>query len=277
MAVLSWVIGKRAEARTYWRNARSLKQRFNRDWWIDDEACIALALDPQKRFVPAVSSNIGHCITCGIISAEHLTAAVGRLFAPDMFSGWGIRTLSSAHAAYSPMSYHCGSVWPVEQATIAFGLRRFGFDAQALELAKAQFDLAELYPHHRIPECVGGYARGDRPTPSAYPRANTPQLWNATAFALLVHTILGLQPVAPLHLLVVSPALPDWLPELVLKDVRLADATATLRFWRDASGDSHAEVLEHRGTFRLMHQPPPESLTASLGRRIGTLFDSIRH
>ena len=277
MAVMSWVIGKRKEARQYWRSARALKERFNRDWWIDDDACIALAMDPKKQFVPAVSSNIGHCIACGIVSREHLPAAVGRLFAPDMFSGWGIRTLSTAHAAYNPMSYHCGSVWPVEQATIAFGLRRFGFDARALELTRSQFDLAELYPGHRVPECVGGYARAERPTPGAYPRANAPQLWNATAFPLLLHSILGLQPVAPLHLLVVSPALPDWLPEVVLRRVRLGDAAATLRFWRDDHGRSHAEVVESRGPFRLLHQPPPESLTASVGRRIGALVDTVRH
>jgi glycogen debranching enzyme len=274
---MSWVIGIRTEARAYWRSARALKERFNRDWWIDDEACVALALDPQKHAVPAVSSNMGHCIACGIIGADHLPAAVARLFAPDMFSGWGIRTLSSAHAAYSPMSYHCGSVWPVEQATIAFGLRRFGFDDRALELVRAQFDLAELYPNHRIPECVGGYARSERPTPGAYPRANTPQLWNATAFPLFVHTMLGLQPVAPLHLLVVSPALPDWLPELILKDVRLGDATATIRFWREGNGSSHAEILEHQGTFRLLNQPPPESRTASVSRRMGALLDTLRH
>lgn len=277
MAVMSWVIGKRAEARVYWRSARALKERFNRDWWIDEQACVALALDPHKAPVPGVSSNMGHCIACGIINADHLPAAVGRMFAPDMFSGWGIRTLSSAHAAYSPMSYHCGSVWAVEQATIAFGLRRFGFDGQALELARAQFDLAELYPGHRIPECVGGYARGERATPGAYPRANTPQLWNATAFPLFVHTILGLQPIAPLHLLIVSPALPDWLPELIVKSVRLADATATIRFWRDASGNSHAEVLQHHGTFRLLQQPPPESRTASVRDRLAALVDTIRH
>jgi hypothetical protein len=93
---------------------------------------------------------------------------------------------------------------------------------------------------------------------------------------LFVHTMLGLQPVAPLRLLVVSPALPHWLPELILKNVRLRDATATIRFWRDESGASHAEVLQHQGTFRLLHQPPPESLTASVGRRVRTLFDSIR-
>jgi glycogen debranching enzyme len=277
MAVMSWVLGRRADARRYWRGARSLKQRFNRDWWLNDQETVALAMDPQKRFVPGVSSNIGHCIACGIISREHLPAAVERLFAPDMFSGWGIRTLSSAHAAYSPMSYHCGSVWPVEQATIAFGLRRFGFDARALELARSQFDLAALYPQYRVPECVGGYARGERPTPGAYPRANAPQLWNVTAFPLIVHTILGLQPVAALHLLVVSPALPERLPEVVLHDVRLADSVATIRFWRDARGDSHAEVLRSRGRFRLVQQPPPESLTATVRRRLGALVDTLRH
>ncbi len=273
---MSWVIGRRADARRYWRAARSLKQRFNRDWWLNDQETIALAMDPQKRFVPGVSTNIGHCIAGGIVSREHLPAAVERLFAPDMFSGWGIRTLSSAHAAYSPMSYHCGSVWPVEQATIAFGLRRFGFDDRALELARSQFDLAALYPQYRVPECVGGYARGERPTPGAYPRANAPQLWNVTAFPLIVHTILGLQPVAALHLLVVSPALPERLPEVVLHDVRLADSVATIRFWRDARGDSHAEVLRSRGRFRLVQQPPPESLTATVRERFGALVDTLR-
>lgn len=277
MAVMSWVIGKRADARKYWRGARALKGRFNRDWWIDDQATVALAMDPQKQFVAGVSSNIGHCIASGIVSKEHLPAAVERLFAPDMFSGWGIRTLSSAHTAYSPMSYHCGSVWPVEQATIAFGLRRFGFDARAIELARSQFDLAALYPQYRVPECVGGYARDARPTPGAYPRANAPQLWNVTAFPLLVHTILGLQPVASLHLLIVSPALPERLPEVLLHDVRLGDSVATIRFWRDARGDSHAEVVRSRGPFHLVQQPPPESLTATVRRRVRALVDTVRH
>ena len=102
----------------------------------------SLALDPDKRQVRAVTSNVGHCIATGIISDEHLPPVVGRMFAPDMFSGWGIRTLSSSHRAYNPLSYHLGTVWAVEQATIAFGLRRFGFNARALELAQALFDLA---------------------------------------------------------------------------------------------------------------------------------------
>jgi hypothetical protein len=101
---------------------------------------------------------------------------------------------------------------------------------------------------------VGGDARDDRPTPGAYPHANTPQLWNATAFPLLVHTMLGLQPLAPLETLVVAPDLPTWLPEIVLSNLRIGAATATIRFWRGQNGHSHAEIAEKKGTIRLIHQ-----------------------
>lgn len=194
-----------------------------------------------------------------------------------MFSGWGIRTLSSAHGSYNPLSYHCGTVWAVEQATIAFGLRRFGFDERALQLTKSLFDLAQLYPDFRIPECVGGDAREDRPTPGAYPHANAPQLWNATVFPLLVHTMLGLQPLAPLEALVVAPQLPVWLPEIVLTDLRVGKAAATLRFWRGENGRSHAEILEKRGTLHLIHQQPPESLSAGPWGRFRALLDTVAH
>jgi len=277
MAVLSWVMGERDTAKAYWRSATELKERFNRDWWLERDSFLALAKDPENRLVPAPSSNVGHCVASGIVSDEHLAPVVGRLFAPDMFSGWGIRTLSSEHVAYNPIGYHLGSVWAVEQATIAFGLRRFGFDTRAVELARALFDLAQLYPEYRIPECVGGYARGERLTPGAYPRANTPQLWNASAFPLLVHTLLGLQPVAPLDLVVVDPILPTWLSEVIVHDLRLAGATVTLRFWRDDHGASHGEVLHKRGTFHLVKQRPLESLSAGARDRFGALADSVMH
>ena len=277
MAVLSWIMDMPDDAKAYRASAMELKGRFNRDWWMDDEGFIAIAMDPDKRLVRAVSSNVGHCVASGIVSDEHLPKAVGRLFAPDMFSGWGVRTLSADHLAYNPLSYHLGSVWAVENATVAFGLRRFGFDTRALELTQALFDLARLYPEYRIPEAVGGYPRGERPFPGAYPRANTPQLWNSTAVLLLVHTILGLQPVAPLHLLVVDPVLPTWLPEIVLHDLRLGGATATVRFWRDDNGDSHAEVLHRKGTLHVVKQPPPESLSARVKDRFTALTDRILH
>jgi glycogen debranching enzyme len=277
MAVMSWAMGERENARAFWRSAMDLKARFNRDWWMEDEGFVALAMDADKRLARSITSNVGHCLAAGIISDEHIPRVVGRLFAPDMFSGWGIRTLSTAHPSYNPLAYHLGTVWPVENATIAFGLRRFGFDARVLDLARAMLDLASLYELGRIPECVGGYARAELPHPGAYPRANPIQAWNQSAFPLLLHSILGLQPVATLSLLVVDPVLPPWLPEVVVRDLRLGGAVATLRFWRDRSGESHAEVVRKRGTFHLLRQPPPESLIAGVRDRMGALVETIMH
>jgi glycogen debranching enzyme len=255
MAVLAAALGRYQDAWSYWREAMALKRRFNRDWWLGDDGAVAFAMDPEKRLIRAAASNLGHCLASGIISDDHVPPTVGRLFAPDLFSGWGIRTLSSNHAYYDPLSYHRGTVWPVEQSTIAFGLRRFGFVARANDLIQAMFDLASHYPGYRLPECVGGYARDDRRTPGAYPRANPVQLWNVAAMPLMLHTMLGLQPVAPLELIVVDPRLPAWLPEVVLHNLRLAGATLTLRFWRDGRGRSHAEIVRRRGTCRLVRQP----------------------
>jgi glycogen debranching enzyme len=277
MAVMSWAMDERENAKAFWRSAMELKERFNRDWWMEDEGFVALAMDADRRLARSIGSNAGHCLTAGIISDEHIPRVVGRLFAPDMFSGWGIRTLSTGHPSYNPLAYHLGTVWPVENATIAFGLRRFGFDARAVDLARAMLDLASLYERGRIPECVGGYARSEFPHPGAYPRANPIQAWNQSALALLLHTILGLQPVAMLDLLVVDPVLPTWLPEVIVRDLRLGGAVATLRFWRDRSGESHAEVVRKRGTFHLLHQPPPESLTVGVRDRLAALVESVVH
>jgi glycogen debranching enzyme len=192
-----------------------------------------------------------------------------------MFSGWGVRTLSSDHAFYDPLSYHRGSVWAVEQGTLLFGLRRFGFDARAMDIAGALFDLARLYPQHRIPETVGGYPRGDRPTPGAYPQANTSQLWNATAFPLLVQTVLGIVPWAPMQLLMIDPVLPDWLPDLTIEDLRVGEARVSLRFTRDERGTTDFEILQRHGTLRVVRQPPPESLTARARDRVTALLSGV--
>lgn len=274
-AALSYLRGAKDDARDGFAAASDLKARFNRDWWVERESFFALAMDPGKELVAAPSSNVGHCIAAGIVDAAHLPRAVGRMFAPDLFSGWGVRTLSSNHAFYNPVSYHRGSVWAVEQSTILFGLRRFGFDARAQDLAGALFDLARLYPGYRIPETIGGYARADYPTPGAYPLANSPQLWNAAAFPLTVQSLLGLLPVAPYELLIVDPVLPPWLPEIVMRDLRVGGARVSLRFWRNADGASEFEVLRKHGTLRVLRQPPPESLFAGTADRVSAFVDTV--
>ncbi|PYQ53633.1 MAG: hypothetical protein DMF78_08470 [Acidobacteria bacterium] len=272
MAVLAWVKGERVWARELWRAARDLKRRFNRDFWMEQEGFYGLALDPDKRLVEAVTSNVGHCIATGIISRDRLDRVVERLFAPDLFSGWGIRTLSTRHAAYDPLSYHRGTVWAVENATTCFGLRRFGFDAEAVRLARALFDLAALYTGGRIPETVGGYSREDHPTPGAYPRSNTPQTWNASALPLCLHAILGLLPYAGLNVLAVDPVLPEWLPAVELQGLRVGRTTAAIRFWRESDGRSHVRVLGKDGPLHVIRQPPPEALHVGPGRRLRALL-----
>ena len=167
MGVLAAAMNSAGDSVAWLKSAAELKRRFNKDWWVPEEQFFALALDPDKRQVRAITSNVGHCLATGIIDEPHRASVVGRMFAPDLYSGWGIRTLSASHAFYNPLSYHRGTVWAVEQGTIIFGLRRFGFNARALDLTRDLFDLALLYPDDRIPECVGGYARGERSTPGA--------------------------------------------------------------------------------------------------------------
>jgi glycogen debranching enzyme len=274
MGLLSAVMGSSGDSAGWIRSAAGLKERFNRDWWMPDDRFFAVALDRDKRHVRAITSNVGHCLATGIIDTRHRAAVVGRMFAPEMFSGWGIRTLSTGHAFYNPLSYHRGSVWAVEQGTIIFGLRRFGFNARALDLTRALFELALLYPEDRIPECVGGYARGDRMTPGAYPRANPTQLWNATAFPLAVQSMLGLVPLAPAETLIVDPILPTWMSEIVVRDLRVGRAKVSLRFWRQG-GASKWDVLHTQGPLRVVRQPPPESTAVDVFDRAKGLLESI--
>lgn len=277
MSALSWVRGEKDSAKALWREALDLKARFNRDWWMEEEGFFAVALDRNKRHVRMLTSNVGQCIATGIIEDAHLPKVVGRLFAPDLFSGWGIRTLSTTDFSYNPLEYHLGSVWAVENASIVFGLARFGFRQRATELAEGLFALAQLYPGYRIPETVGGYARGERPLPGAYPHSNTPQLWNATVFPLVLQSLLGLQPLAPLRLVVVDPHLPEWLPEVVIENLSVGDARATLRFWRDEDGASHGEIVAKRGSLHMLRQPPLESLRDGVPERLGALVDTVLH
>src|SRR5438132_9833651 len=205
---------------------------------MEDEGCIAFGLDAEKRQIRSVTSNAGQCLTTGVVEDDKLPRLVRRLFQPDMFSGWGIRTLSAKHPAYNPLSYHLGSVWAVENGTILFGLRRFGFDAEALWLAHALYDLALIWRGGHIPECVGGYSRDEAPHPGAYPQANVPQAWNLSLFPVLVQTLLGLRAAAPMALLALDPVLPRWLPSVTVTNRPVGAARLSCGFCHDRAGQS---------------------------------------
>jgi len=273
-AVVFGLCGDRAFGLELARKARALRKRINERFWMPDENFYAMALGPDKRQVRSITSNPAHLLACGAVPRSRARAVADRLMEADMFSGWGIRTLSAANAAYNPFSYHRGSVWPVENATAALGLARYGFWDHLHTLTDGLFSLSAMFAEGRLPEAVGGMQRdAAHPHPGVYPASCEPQSWSASMVVMLVQTLAGMFPVAPLRLLVVDPHLPDWLPDLRLSDVRVGDATVDLEMERRADGTTGYR-WRARGKLRVVRQPPPEE-RAGAGRRAWSLIRSL--
>lgn len=271
-----WWLGRKDEAKRLYQEASELKKRFNEAFWMEDEGFFALGLDSEKKQIRSITSNVGHCIATSIIDQSLVPRTVGRLFADDMFTGWGIRTLSSSHPAYNPYSYHRGTVWPVEHGTFALGFYRYGLHQHVEMISRAQFEAASLFDFYRLPECFAGHSRDiDHPFPAIYPKANSPQAWSSSAVLCLVQAILGLYPFAPLHMLLVDPHLPEWLPEVTLKNLHIGKAVCNIRFYRKSHGESDYQVLNAEGPLHVVRQPSPWSLTAGYAERIEDVLYSF--
>ncbi|MBI4936450.1 MAG: amylo-alpha-1,6-glucosidase [Actinobacteria bacterium] len=173
--------------------AAELKDRFNRAFWMPRRGWYAVALGPDKEQVDSLTSNIGHCLWTGIVDDDHAEQVVERLLASDMYSGWGVRTMSSSSAGYDPMSYHCGTVWPHDSALCAAGMRRYGFDREASTIADGLFAAAAVWSG-RLPELFSGLDRSHVGIPVPFPTSCSPQAWAATTPFLLLRTLLGLEP-----------------------------------------------------------------------------------
>jgi glycogen debranching enzyme len=173
--------------------ATALRDRFNRDFWIPHARFVAQALDGGRRRVEAITSNPGHCLWAGILTADAARGVADRLVSPDLFSGWGIRTLSSRAINYDPRSYHNGSVWPHDNAIAAAGLRASGFPAQAELVARATLEAGMAYADRRLPELFSGAERRSGQPPEDYEAGCRPQNWGAASAFSMVGTLLGLQ------------------------------------------------------------------------------------
>ena len=275
MSEMFWFMGDHDLARRFFREASELKKRFNDYFWMPDKNFFALGLDAKRKQIKSISSNPGHLLACGIVHKEMARPVVRRLLQKDMFSGWGVRTLSADHPAYDPYSYHRGSVWPVEHGSFAMGMMRFGLVKELHTIARAIFEASTLFDYNRLPECFSGHARDDEhPFPALYPKANWPQAWSASSVFAIVQAMLGLYPFAPTHLLLLDPQLPDWLPEIFLRNLRVGKAVVSIRFYRKGKS-THFDVLEKRGSLHVLRQPSPWSLTAGLGERIRDVMESL--
>jgi glycogen debranching enzyme len=245
----------------HWRDkAARLRDAFNRRFWLPDLGWYAVGLDRDKRPIDALASNMGHCLWTGIADPDKAVSVAEHLLSPDMFSGWGIRTLASSMGAYNPVSYHNGSVWPHDNALIAGGLMRYGLVEQAQRVATAILDTAAAYDG-RLPELLCGFDRAEFPRPVPYPTSCSPQAWASAAPVHLLRVLLRCDPWVPRGLLWIDPALPASVGRLRLERVPLADGRMSI------SVD---------GTDVQLHGLPPgievihrgrEPLTGSLGPR----------
>ena len=261
MAELFDELGKHDRARELRAKAADLFKRFNDIFWDDDFGFYAFALDGDKRKVLSVASNPGHCLLTGIVPPKRAAKVVERLMAPDMWTRWGIRTLSSQHPAFNPYNYQTGSVWPHDNALIALGFKRYGFGTEAARIARAISEAGSHFLFNQLPELYTSTERIEAAFPVQYLGANVPQAWAAGSVFALLRAMLGFMPDASRGKLYVDPELPAWLPDLTVLDLRLDRHKFDIRFWREGE-QTRFEVL--RGDPKAVER-----------RRMGAMFERL--
>jgi glycogen debranching enzyme len=222
-------------ARDVWRDrelagrleeeAEELRKRFDEAFWIEERGgYYALALDRDKRKVDSLCSNIGHLLWSGIVPASRVDAVVDQLMGDELWSGWGVRTMSTGDAAFNPLSYHNGTVWPHDNSLIAAGLARYERWPEAQRIVQRMLTAAQHF-HYQLPEVFAGMRRSETPFPIAYPTAARPQAWAAGTPVLLLQVLLGLRPDRRRHALqtVAPDELPSWAGSIRLAGVRAFD------------------------------------------------------
>ena len=225
------------------QRAEELKERFNRDFWLSDKGYFALGLDGDKRQIDSLASNQGHCLWTGIVDAGKAAAVARNLTGPEMFSGFGIRTLATSNTAYNPMSYHNGSVWPHDNAICAAGLMRYGFVREAQQVAMGILEAAELFGG-RLPELFCGFDRDEFAEPVPYPTSCSPQAWASAAPFHLLRTLLRFDPSVPTGMLWCDPAVPERFLPLHIESLHVAGARVSVDVDRENwSLDGLGEIL----------------------------------
>jgi glycogen debranching enzyme len=252
MAELAVTMDEPELATRFRREADELRARFDGAFWCDELATYALALDGHKRPCRVRSSNAAHCLYTGIALPERAALIREQLLTNEMFSGWGVRTLSSREARYNPMSYHNGSIWPHDNAIAAEGIASYGYRDEALAILSGLFGASQHVDLQRLPELFCGFPRRSGQGPTLYPVACSPQAWAAGAVFLLLKAVLGMDLDALEHRITLrSPALPELLNDVWLRNLRVGNASVDLRFQRHP-GDVGVTVLQKSGNVQLV-------------------------
>ncbi|HMK47432.1 MAG TPA: amylo-alpha-1,6-glucosidase [Methanocella sp.] len=244
-------VGRDDDSSRLREEARSLKMKFNQAFWMEDKGYFAMALDSNGK-CDVVSSNPAQCLWSGIIDRNYSRRMVNRIFEQDMFTGWGIRTLSSNEVCYNPLGYHVGTVWPHDNSIIASGLYQYGFYDQFSRLFTSMCEAAGAYIQYRLPELFAGFDRGEHNVPIKYPVACSPQAWSAGTVPYMLMSSLGFQPNAlDRRLTLTDPYLPAWLNQVQIRGLCIGDSKVDLNFQRKAGG-TLVDVEKKRGDIKVI-------------------------
>ncbi|MGI8841626.1 MAG: amylo-alpha-1,6-glucosidase [Caulobacteraceae bacterium] len=233
MAQIYDALGKKARAQALRKKAKVLFDRFNEAFWDEASGYYAFALDGDKKPVLSVASNPGQLLWSGIVPPDRAAKVVKRLMKPDMWSGWGIRTLSTKNPSFNPNSYQNGAVWPHDNALIALGMRRYGFVKEAAQVARDVSGAAGFFMLHQMPELYAGMKRDPTNFPVQYLGANVPQAWAAGSCFTFLQMIVGFAPDAPGGKLWIDPILPDWLQDIRIRNLSVGKGNFDLHLWRE--------------------------------------------
>lgn len=221
------------------KEAKALKKKFNRDFWSEKNQSFVLALDGEKKPCDVISSNAGQCLFSRIADPEKAEATIKTLISEDMFSGWGIRTIGKNEINYNPMSYHNGSIWPHDNALIAFGMHRYGNKSAVNKIFEAMMETSLFMENKRIPELFCGFEKRKSEGPTAYPVACSPQAWAVASVFIMVQSCLGIEIDAKKNLLTFNePSLPDFMDYLEINELRIK--SGTISFTAEKKQDSVA-------------------------------------
>ncbi len=239
MAKLYRRAGDARTAKRLEEEAEALRGRFNCDYWMEEKGAYMLALQANRQPAAVVSSNAGQALWSGIAQDDKARRTAQTLMAEDMFSGWGVRTLSSNERRYNPVAYHLGTVWPHDNAIIAAGLRRYGCDEAVHSIFEGILQAATNFNHYRLPELFAGFHREEYEVPVRYPVACHPQAWGAGAIPYLLENMLGVEPDAfEQQLRIVRPILPDYVDHMTVRGLCVGAARVDLQFERKRAGVS---------------------------------------
>jgi glycogen debranching enzyme len=232
--------------------AEDMRKKFHSMFWSDELGMFALALDGEKKQCRVRSSNAGQCLFSGIANDAQFRSISEAMSSPAFFSGWGVRTIVTGERRYNPMSYHNGSVWPHDNALIAFGALRRSNKEVALRIATGLMDLSSEVMFHRLPELICGFGRRPGKGPTLYPVACSPQAWAAGSVFMVLQACLGLEVIAgESRVYLYHSALPEKLQHVRIRNLRVGTASVDLSCERYADSVS-VNILRRHGQVEIV-------------------------